>query len=114
ALAAVAIGEIAAAIDPRHAVLVGAAAAKGIHSPSAFYLDDVGAVVGQQLCRERTRADPGEVSDADPAKKQGLQLMTPDFRRAARAAASYPRPARISEVCSPRRGAGRCCRHGVS
>src|ERR1700751_3192005 len=75
-LAAVAVRKIAAAIDPRYAVFIGAAAAERIHPPAAFDFDDVGPMVGEELCRERPGADPGEVGDADAMKRQRLQLMT--------------------------------------
>jgi hypothetical protein len=86
ALAAVAVGEVAAPVDTRDAVLVGAAAAQRIHPPTTFDLDDVRAVIGEQLRREGAGADPGEIGDADPVKGQAVQLTTPDFSNAARAA----------------------------
>ncbi len=33
-----------------------------------FYLDDVGAKIGQQHCRHRTRDVSGEVDNSDPVK----------------------------------------------
>jgi hypothetical protein len=88
ALGAVTVCEIAAAVDPRLAVLVGPAAAQGIHALVAFDLDNIGAVVGEQLCGERTGADPGEVGDPDAFEGQTFQLTTPDLSRAACAAGS--------------------------
>src|SRR5690606_28251493 len=69
ALAGVAVGEVAAAVDALDLVLEGRSDAKAVEPLAALDLDHVGAGIGQHLRCEGTGTDPGEIGDANPLER---------------------------------------------
>src|SRR6476469_5091301 len=114
ALARVAVGKIAAAIDSGDTLLERRGRAQRIHARCGFDLDYVGPEVGQQLGRVGSGADPGEVGDANAGERQLAHQIAPAFRRTWSRSGLTPSPTNTSRLCSPSVGAGRPTQLGVA
>src|SRR5690606_11377100 len=87
ALAGVPVGEVAAAVDARDAVLERLGDAQGVQALGALDLDDVRAQVGQDLGGVRAGPDPGKVDDPQARQEAPLRYRARAVRPRGRALA---------------------------